>query len=253
MAKPFRKPPPKPLKAQMAAAAKQRLKNLAKARAVHKASGKGNNCGRSPIQRQQDDIILSRMIDEGASYDAMGKALGLSTGHAHREAKRILNARLEEQDSNIEVHRQKMLSHIDHVYREANQGWQRSQEDKQSIETTKRVADAMAKGNIIPTGPNKAGKTAKLGQKKSEATIVKVEGQVGDPRFLAVMIKCKEVEAKLRGLEAPAQGKPDDMYKTTEDTRALIESRLQSLSHPVMVAQPPDPDDGQEEKKETIN
>jgi uncharacterized protein YerC len=244
MAKPFKRPVP--LKAQMAAAAKQRLKNLAKARAVHKM--KGNNVGRPPIQRQQDDITLSKMIDEGATYEDMGKALGISTGHAHREAKRLLNARLEQQDANIEVHRQRMLSHVDHVYREANQGWQRSQEDKESIETTKRVADALNKGNIMPIGKGKAAKMPALGQKKSEATIVKVEGQVGDPRFLAVMIKCKEIEAKLRGLEAPAQGKPDDMYKTTEDTRALIEGRLTALGQPA-IAQPPDA----QEKKETVN
>lgn len=230
-----------------AAVAKQRLKNLAKARANSKRKTT-KRVGRNPIQKALDDTKLTEMMNKGYSYDRMGKELGISKQQAHKDCMRLLQDELNKQTTNIELHRHRMLGQLRGVFSEAADAWERSQKDKESIETTQRVADALKSGQVLPQKGAAAGKPL---QKKTSSTVVKREGQVGDPRFLAVMTKCLELEKELRGMQQPAEGGSDDMYKTTDDTRALLEQRLQALKQG-QAAQAPIDVEASEVKTETI-
>ena len=105
--------------------------------------------------------------------------------------------------------KQEQLAKIDHAEREAWAAWYRSQEDKEVV-----YSEEGGTSTAIPAPPDNKALTvedveafvatlSKKPPKTSSKQYTRREGQVGDPRFLDMALKCVERRCKLLGLDMP--------------------------------------------------
>ncbi len=195
----------------------------------------GTKGSRNSFQKEADYNRILQWLREGKTELWISRELNISPTQAHKDIIHVLNMMVDMRMDNVELYRAKLMGHLEHVIHEAGEAWEHSKEDKEKIETTQRVADAVQKGvaNIANAAKGKASAIAKPIQRKVETTMMTVEGQNGDPRFLTVILNAADSMKQLLGLEKPAPAEPTDAFKTIEDARSLIESRLAALAKPV--------------------
>lgn len=189
-----------------------------------------NPKARPGIQIEKDDAIIADMYRKGSTLYTIGKAIGLSTKQVCRRMDKIRDEWKRRAMRAMEEHLAEELDKLDYLERESWEAWERSQKDAETIETTERVTKALA-GVMAQTA------RGKQAPKKSKAVTTKVEGRVGDARFLMIVRDCVAKRSELLGVSAlnkPAD--PDKPFEMQEDVRARIATRLAALSQPVTQA-----------------
>lgn len=240
-------------KKRQAKAARQNLKKARKARKKGDQIDNAQHFGkgaRTALELQEDAAKVSKFLQQGWTTREIAHEIGRTDGQVLKTTNDLLDAMAETTVENIERWRHRLINYSTYIYREANDAWQVSKEDKESLETTARVQNAVksnaknpvAKAKVTPSVPPGLNP---LQNRKSEAVVMKVEGRDGDPRFLAVMDKCVERIADLLGLASHTPTGKSDPFGEQENARALVMSRLASI------AKPPDPPK-QEDKTELV-
>lgn len=138
---------------------------------------------RDPQALARAEQIYELYSDRGLSKRAIAKKLNLDIKTVRRHIERIEEAALQLLSTKVEAMKVRQTHQLMFVYREAVEGWERSKEDK-----VKRVHDW---------------KDTTDGSETKQA--ITVEGQAGDPRFLATAMQAIQSLRELWGLDAPAQ------------------------------------------------
>lgn len=136
---------------------------------------------RSEVAR--DRRVIGRMYLKGATQMAIAAELGISQATVSNDLKHIQAEWQAANIADIDRRKREELAKIDALELEYWDAWARSCENAE-VETTKMVGSS-------PEKPDRAEKTKR------------VEGQAGDPRFLAGVQWCIERRCKLLGIDAP--------------------------------------------------
>lgn len=120
---------------------------------------------------------MMKLICRGYSKQAIADELGVHRTNIVRDYKEVMKEVLAEQTLNTKRHIRKVLAQIAEVKKEAYEQWDRSKQPKTS----------------------RRSETSDLGSKESET----VEEQLGDPRYLQIILNCLVQERDLLALDRP--------------------------------------------------
>jgi hypothetical protein len=153
---------------------------------------------KTPTQSRAIDRVVTDLNIRGRTARQISEALLID--HEIVIGRRGVQARIERMNKSAEVDRTqecaREISVIDWTQNEAMDAWIRSQQPHEIS-----LAEQNASSGSLPKG-----KGGQAGAQPAERTKTSIrrEGQVGDPAFLNVVVKCSERRARLRGLDAPA-------------------------------------------------
>ena len=120
----------------------------------------------------------------------------------HHFVKNIRKEWKQENRDVIDEHFARSLASLQSVEEEAWLGWQRSQEDSQTQTVNTTEADILHEP-IMDGGAKGAPEV--VGQQKTTNKSMTKHGNVGDPRYLDMVLRAQERRAKLLGLDAPVK------------------------------------------------
>lgn len=195
---------------------------------------------RSQFELERDLAIEMDMYMHGATIYKIAKHIGISHMQVHRDLAKLRAEWKERAHRKLEEHLAEELKKLDYLEAEAYDAWERSKEDAKTIETTSRVATALrtkAVPRVRQGNPNK----------KTETKVMRVQGQYGDPRLLAIVYQCISKRSELLGIAQGMERADGDQWRTQEDVRNLIIQRLAQLAPPSNTAKQSDvenPNDG---------
>lgn len=161
---------------------------------------------RLSIEIERDRAIIARLYCSGLFQSQIPEKLQQETGATYLlsrqqicyEIKKVKDAWSSSAIASMDERLNIELEKIDAREWEAWQAWKRSQEDKVQIKE---------KADVVPVS-EEDGEVSTV-SRKVERTIDRV-GQVGDPRFLAILQACSEQRCKLLGLYKPVKVAPTD-------------------------------------------
>ena len=146
--------------------------------------------GRTKLQKQRDKRRVSQAYLQGETQAEIAASLGLSQPTVSRILKDLQADWMAAAIGDVTEAKARELAKIDTLELEYWAAWKRSQQNAE-VETTKMQG----------TDPSAPGKLEK--QKR-------VEGQVGDSRYLQGVQWCVEMRCKIIGIEAPRKIAPTD-------------------------------------------
>lgn len=185
---------------------------------------------RSQLERDRDMAVESEMYRQGHNVHEIAKRFNVSATQIYRDINKMRKIWREEIARNIDELRAEEIAKLRLLEREANAAWQRSTEDRVQIETTRRVAEAIAGKN--PLAKKRGTGVLTSPPRKTSTEVMKREGQAGDPRFQMVILKCIELRGQLLGLtKAPEEEVPDGI-KTQDEVRTILADRIRQLGAP---------------------
>lgn len=173
---------------------------------------KGRN--RTPAELERDRRNIGRLYLQGRLQAEIGDELGIDQSTVSRDLKALQDEWRRERVMDINEAKQKELAKIDVLELTYWEAWERSKENAET-ETTKMQGAAVA--GAQPTHVEK--------QKR-------VEGQVGDPRFLQGVERCIERRCKILGIDAPQAltvGNPDGSNITQPLDAETVAMKVASL------------------------
>ena len=151
---------------------------------------------KTPTQSRAIDRVVTDLNIRGRTARQISEALLID--HEIVIGRRGVQARIERMNKLAQVDRDqevfRELSVIDWTQNQAMDAWDRSQQPREI---------SLAKQNASSPGHPKGDQIGVLPTERTK-TSIRREGQVGDPSFLNVVVKCSERRARLRGLDAPA-------------------------------------------------
>lgn len=131
-------------------------------------------------EREHHLAKVSRFYLTGTPQYEIGRQLGVVDSQISYDLKVIQKRWQQSQLTNYETRRARELARINTIEREAWEGWRRSQQGRETSITEQ----------------------LDMGDQTCFKTQLKKEGQVGDPRFLATVLRCVEERCKIFGLYA---------------------------------------------------
>lgn len=155
---------------------------------------------KTEAQEIHDRALLAEMYRQGHSHAAMAAHFGTSEDNVKQHIQGLRKEWLERQARAINEVKQEELDKLDDIEREAWAGWRRSQEDaERTVEETESgaiVADAAE-------GDDDSGEVAVPIREGKVVKRVERKGQVGDAKFLEILLKVRERKAKFYALDSP--------------------------------------------------
>lgn len=142
----------------------------------------GNSTTRLAGKIEYDKLEISQMYLKGIPQYKMGEVLDISPATVSRELKKIRQMWVEQTVTNFSEIKAMELAKIEAVEREAWAAWERSQEE------------------FVKVSTSKVGKEGK----EETITITKTQ-QVGDGKFLALMLKCIAQRCAIFGVDTPGK------------------------------------------------
>jgi hypothetical protein len=137
----------------------------------------------TPAQREANLLTVSDLYLTGKTQAHIAGVIGCSQQQVSGYLKKLYKRWQADASANIDRLKARELARLDKVEAEAWAAWERSQEDAETVTTN--------------TGAQ-------------SGTTTKVEGQVGDPRFLERVGWCITQRCKIIGVEAPTKIAPTD-------------------------------------------
>lgn len=139
-------------------------------------------------------IRVAELLLQGQTYRQIGDALKVkSTQTIHKDVAAILIDWQAEQKHNVDEWVALELGKVGRIESQAWEAWERSQRDAETVATeTTTITLRAGRGQSameVPALQTREGRT--------------VKGQVGDPRFLDVALRCVARRCELLGLDAP--------------------------------------------------
>jgi len=186
-----------------------------------------NPKSRTPEQRELDLARESDMyFGRAMTIHSIAKEIGVSGTQIYRDLILIRRRAQAAIVKPVEELKTEMVTALRYIQNEALQAWDRSQEDSEAIETTERVSDVINGKNALR---RVGGKLIHPAKKKTKATVMKREGQVGDARFLECARKCVDDIGLILGVNVPLVQDGVDQMKAQDDAHQLLEGRLKQL------------------------
>ena len=132
---------------------------------------------------------VGEMTLRGVPQDEQAELLGVSRPTIQRDLAWVRAQWIKEAIGSIAEKQAQHRRHIEHVRREAAQAWERSKQDAQTdhVRTVKQPTGGQAEDG----SPVFAETTT------TERTL---KGQAGDPRFLEILARCAEQDARREGI-----------------------------------------------------
>lgn len=156
------------------------------------------------IQVEQRRTKVAELYCEGLHQWEISAQVGVCQQQISRDLKAVRSEWKESRVADFNEKVEEELAKIDHIEREAWEGWKRSCKDAE-------------RSQIEVTDGKKTVKKSK-------------QGQAGDPRFLEVVGKQIERRCKLLGLDAPTKVEKNGSGLTTEQRRAELVAIVNRIS-----------------------
>lgn len=138
---------------------------------------------RTSAQREKDLAYTAKKYCEGVIQAEIADELGVTQATISNDLNELRSRWLASSIRDFDAARAEELAKVDNLEREYWEAWKRSCEDAETV-TEKIVGDTK----------NKRGEKTR-----------RVEGQAGDPRFLAGVQWCIERRCKILGIDAPTR------------------------------------------------
>ena len=151
------------------------------------------------IRRQR----VAELHLQGWTQQAIAEDVGIVQSVVFNDLKHIRKEWRESAIRDFDAMRDEELRRLERIERESWEAWERSQKPAQSA----RIAEG---------GTGKGHKT--------------VKGQVGNPKFLDVVLKCIESRRSMLGLDAPTK-----VAQTTPDGKALSSEERQTVINAILI------------------
>ena len=141
---------------------------------------------RTPAEISRDRREIARLYLKGETQFSIAEALGISQPTVSRDLKHIQKEWAVASIADIDERKRQELAKIDNLELEYWESWKRSQQNAE-IEITRM------QGSNTAQSPGRLEKTKRI------------EGQVGDPRYLQGVQWCITKRCELLGLDAPVK------------------------------------------------
>jgi transposase len=141
---------------------------------------------RTPFQREEDLVQITRLYLQGRTQRDIAEVVGVSQGQVNHDLKLIQQRWRESSIMDMNEAKQRELARLDELEREYWAAWEQSKNERTRARQESDGKSRDGKHNVV------------------RATMEK-EQRDGNPAFLAGVMSCIERRCKLLGLDAPAK------------------------------------------------
>lgn len=175
----------------------------------------GKKQARSALQKIRDQADIARLRLFGHTQRQIADKMGLALSTVNRDlaeiAKRWRDSALED----IAEIKARELAKLDALEIEAFDEWRHSKKD--------------TKKTVVEEKPGRQGKDSDKPAPKQNGVRIETTTNIGDPRFLQLILSIQERRSKMLGLDAPAKFEGSVENKGALDASALSDAALAEL------------------------
>jgi hypothetical protein len=177
--------------------------------------------GREEIRERRRRVDLIRTREPTITQAEIARRLDVSRATITRDVRHLREDRQKHHAHEMEAARADVLHRLDHVAEAAWRGWTRS--TKRIEERRVRQKETLSQSGDLRVGPDGIRTSSRTDSAPVERTVdVLVKEELGDPRFLHILLAIERERAKLHGLYDVQQAEDTGKVRRLADAIAEV-------------------------------